>query len=256
MTLTQDEAWRRQLAFIRAFIRWLGSASGGAQAWEKSGVCAAIVPAAANRSIPNSVLVEDADRLAGSYDELATAYDDAGVNSWTVWLHEGDWDSRELLETKGHRFDGSPLAMVLELAKWQPEDLGDLDWDADASFDELGRVNDLAYGYDPPGMAPALERPAGEISIRLYRARAEGGVLASVLGMLDEGDDSGVLFVATVPKMRGRGFASRLLTAALIEARERGMATSSLQASALGSPIYERLGFKTYFRFSLLERRR
>ena len=54
--------------------------------------------------------------------------------------------------------------------------------------------------------------------------------------------------------MRGRRLASRLLTAALLEARERGMKTSSLQASALGSPIYERLGYRTYFRFHIMER--
>ena len=43
--------------------------------------------------------------------------------------------------------------------------------------------------------------------------------------------------------------------AAMVEARERGMRTSSLQASAMGSPIYERLGYEPYFRFHLLERR-
>ena len=68
-------------------------------------------------------------------------------------------------------------------------------------------------------------------------------------------DDAGILFVATPPEMRGRRLASRLLTAALIEARGRGMRTSSLQASALGSPIYERLGYSTHFSFHIMERR-
>ena len=102
-------------------------------------------------------------------------------------------------------------------------------------------------------MAPAIAAPAGDVQLRLYRARAEGEV-ACVLGTLDVEDDAGIIFVATPPAMRGRRLASRLLTAALIEARERGMRTSSLQASALGSPIYERLGYRTYFRFHILER--
>ncbi len=254
MTLPASDARRRQLDFIRGFIQWLGSASKGARVWDVPGVSAAIVPAAADRSIPNSVLPESRQALSDSYDELARAYDEAGVKTWTVWLHEDDSETQSFLEGKGHDFDGSPVAMALELAGWEPEDLGDLDWDADASFAELGRLNDVAYGYDPPGMAPAIAAPAGAVAIRLYRARMDGE-LGCVLGMLDVADDSGVLFVATTPEMRGRGLASRLLTAALLEARERGMRTSSLQASKLGSPIYERLGYQIYFRFHIMERR-
>ncbi|MDQ2676634.1 MAG: GNAT family N-acetyltransferase, partial [Actinomycetota bacterium] len=133
--------------------------------------------------------------------------------------------------------------------------LGGLDWDAAGTFDELGRLNDEAYGYErETGMARALLAPTPDSGIRLYRARYDGEV-ASVLGILDVEDDAGVLFVATPPRHRGRGLASRLLTAALIEARARGVRTSSLQASALGSPIYERLGYAARFRFHLLERR-
>jgi len=253
MTLSHDEARRRQAGFIREFIQWIGSASAGAEVWEAPGVSAAIVPAAATRSIPNSVIPESARALAASYDELARAYRDAGVQSWTVWLHEGDSEAQAFLEANGHALDGAPVAMELELSDWEAEDLGDLDWDAEASFVELGRINDLAYGYDPPGMSPAIAAPVRDVQIRVYRARLEGQV-ACVLGTLDVEDDAGIIFVATPPEMRGRRLASRLLTAALLEARERGMRTSSLQASALGSPIYERLGYRTFFRFHILER--
>ena len=254
MTLTHEEVRRRQVDFIRGFIGWMGSASEGADTLERPGVSAAIVPAASKRSIMNSVVAEDASALAAVYDELAQAYRDAGVEAWTIWIHEGDQESQGFLEGKGHAFDGSPVAMALELSEWKAEDLGDLDWDAAAGYDELGRLNDLAYGYEAQtGMSNALLAPASELPIRLYRARSDGEV-ACVLGTLDVGDDAGILFVATPPEMRGRRLASRLLTAALIEARERGMKTSSLQASALGSPIYERLGYRTYFRFHIMER--
>jgi GNAT superfamily N-acetyltransferase len=254
MTLTHEEVRRRQVEFIRSFIGWMGGASAGAGTFERPGVSAAVVPAAARRSIVNSVVAEDAGALAAAYDDLAQAYRDAGVKAWTVWIHEGEQDSQEFLETKSHAFDGSPVAMALELSEWEAEDLGDLDWDADASYDELGRLNDLAYGYEPKtGMANALLAPRSELPIRLYRARSEGEV-ACVLGTLDVEDDAGIVFVATPPATRGRRLASRLLTAALIEAKERGMRTSSLQASALGSPIYERRGYRTSFRFHIMER--
>jgi GNAT superfamily N-acetyltransferase len=254
MSLDAEGAWQRQLEFIHGFIQWMGSASPGAKVWETSGLSAAIVPAAATRSIPNSAIPESAEALAASYDELALAYREAGVKTWTVWLHEDDSEAKEFLEANGHEFDGAPVAMALELETWEPEDLGDLDWDADASYDELGRINDLAYGYDPPGMAPAMGTPAEDVPLRLYRARVDGEV-ACVLGMLDSEEDSGVVFVATPPELRGRRLASRLLTAALVEAWQRDMKTSSLQASALGSPIYGRLGYETHFRFHIMERR-
>ncbi|MDX6587539.1 MAG: hypothetical protein QOI31_2012 [Solirubrobacterales bacterium] len=255
MTLTHDEVQRRQVDFIRGFIQWLGSTSPDSAEWERPGVSAAIVPAAAERSIMNSVMAEGAEHLASAYDELAQTYRDAGIQAWTVWIHEGDQEAQGFLEAKGHAFDGAPVAMALELSGWEAEDLGDLDWDSGATFDELGRLNDLAYGYEPKtGMANAILAPASDLPLRLYRARSEGEV-ACVLGTLDVEGDAGILFVATPPEMRGRRLASRLLTAALIEARERGMRTSSLQASALGSPIYERLGYRTYFRFHILERR-
>ena len=255
MKSAHTEVWRQQLAFIRSYIFWLGRASAGAEVWEAPGVVAAIVPIAALRSLPNSVAPESAQALAASYDELAKAYADAGVETWTVWLHEDDAEARAFLEAKGHELDGAPVAMAMNLSEWEPEDLGDLDWDTEAGFDELGRLNDLAYGYDPEsGMASAIVAPPDDSAIRLYRARADGEV-ACVLGTIDEGDDSGIIFVATAPAMRGRGLASRLMTAALIEARDRGMRTTSLQASALGSPIYERLGYRTYFRFNIMERR-
>ena len=47
----------------------------------------------------------------------------------------------------------------------------------------------------------------------------------------------------------------RLTAVALADAQRRGLATSSLQASALGQPVYERLGFAGDFRLHMYERR-
>jgi predicted acetyltransferase len=77
-----------------------------------------------------------------------------------------------------------------------------------------------------------------------------------VLATIDHEDDLGVYFVATYPEHRGKGLASRLLTAALIEGLDRGMRTSSLQSSARGEPLYARLGYEADFRLHLYELRR
>ena len=71
-----------------------------------------------------------------------------------------------------------------------------------------------------------------------------------------DGDDLGFYFVATDPDRRGRGLASRLMSIAMTEARERGLRTTSLQSSAMGRPVYERLGFGADFEMRMYEHRR
>ena len=90
--------------------------------------------------------------------------------------------------------------------------------------------------------------------LRLYQARVDGEP-ASVLGTLDEGDDCGIYLVATLKEHRGKGLAGRLLHVALAEARERGLRTSSLQATKLGYPVYERLGYEPICTLQMWERR-
>ena len=94
-----------------------------------------------------------------------------------------------------------------------------------------------------------------DVPLRLYQARV-GGEPACVLGTLDDGTDCGVYLVATLKEHRGKGLARRLLHAALIEARDRGLATSTLQSTKFGYPVYERLGYETACNMEMWERRR
>jgi GNAT superfamily N-acetyltransferase len=47
----------------------------------------------------------------------------------------------------------------------------------------------------------------------------------------------------TVPEARGRGYARKILEAAVAECRTRGPRVITLHASRFGRPIYERFGF-------------
>ena len=132
---------------------------------------------------------------------------------------------------------------------------GDLLWDLEATPDELGRINDLAYGFGPgEGMAAAFGHAPESLGQRRYRALVDGEV-ACVLATMDHAADTGVYFVATHPEHRGGRLASRLLGQALRDARERGQRTASLQASAMGAGVYRRLGFQDAFRLLMYERR-
>jgi ribosomal protein S18 acetylase RimI-like enzyme len=53
-----------------------------------------------------------------------------------------------------------------------------------------------------------------------------------------------VSFVATRPAARGQGLATAVTRAALLDARQRGARTASLQATAMAERLYNRLGFQ------------
>ena len=251
----RDEALAIQRRALADCLRMVGSSAPGSAVFERDGVTAAIVPASPHRSIVNSVSYEDPEALLGVLEELGSRYEQAGVDAWTVWVPDFERETIARLEAAGHRFDGKPLAMVLELERFEAPEIGDLDWDAEASPDLLGPMNELAYGDHGAGMALALAAPPVEL-VRLYQARVDGEP-ACVLGTIDhEGDDLGIYFVATDPERRGRGLATRLMVAALADAKRRGLRTSSLQASAMGEPIYRKLGYEPHFHLQLYERRR
>ena len=252
--MNRERALALQKRGLHDWIAILGASSEGSRTLDADGVVAAIVPACPQRSICNSVSYESPEALGAALERLDAVYQEAGVAAWTVWVPEFDREAVELLEAAGHVFDGSPMAMSVELEGFAGPEVGDLDWDTDVDPPELGRLNDLAYGIaGPEGMAPGLSSPPPDL--RLYQARVDGSP-ACVLGTIDHDRDLGFYFVATHPDHRGHGLASRLITAAVIEARDRGMATSSLQGSAMGQSVYRRLGYGDDFTLHMYERRR
>lgn len=62
--------------------------------------------------------------------------------------------------------------------------------------------------------------------------------------LLTAGGAAGIYNITTVERARGRGIGSALTACAVHVGRERGMKVATLQASTMGRPIYERLGFR------------
>lgn len=254
MTIDLARAAEIQRNALADWVRAVAAGARTAELFDRDGVTACAVPACPDRSIVNSVTYTHGEGLVRLYDELRDFYERLGIEAWTVWVPDFDPGTVEALEGAGHTFDGKPTAMVLELDGWEPPPIGDLDWDRDGDPETFGRINDLAYGYTPEtGYARAMSQPVDGYTI--YRARADGET-ACVVGTLEhDRGDLGIYFVATVPEHRGKGLTSRLMAVALSEASERGLVTSSLQASAMGQPIYANLGYVGYFRLHLYERR-
>jgi GNAT superfamily N-acetyltransferase len=238
------------VAGIAAFSRAMVTVAPQASVWERDGVVAAAFPRTPDRSFINGVVYDDPDALRAAVPELAAFYEQHGVRAWHVWVPEGDTAVATTLEQAGHALDGVPRAMVLDLDELRVPG-GGLEWEESADVTELTALNAAAYGW-APGEFVISGVPVGGRVFYAHDDRAR----RSTLMTLDSGEDAMVSLVATAEEARGRGLASRLMSEALLRARECGQRTSTLQATKAGAPIYARLGYRDLGAIQMWERRR
>ena len=252
--MSRDEAaWSRMLESMRVFFRSLPARSAGGRALEVDGVVAGVTPAVPERSLPNSVLYASEEALEAALDELASAYEEAGVSAWTVWVPEHHERARTLLRRAGHVLDATPAAMIASLDRIEPPRPADPKPEPRPTLEDIARVNDLAYGTGDAFQRLLGDGPADPASA--YVASLDGEPAATVVTQEHAGDCS-VWWVATVPSARGRGLAAGLMRRALAEGRARGCEVTTLQATKLGQPLYQRLGYRTIGTIEMWERRR
>lgn len=239
----RSELCERAIESLGLEIELFGSASEAGRVLRLPGVIASVSPLTPDRSLFNSVSAVDAAALEESIEKLAAIYAGAGVRAWTVWVPDDDRASAGLLERRGHVLDASPRSMGLELVDLRPP-AQTLPGDAELVEGELGQIgaiNDLAYGIDDRSWATAINQTP-DLTLRTLVAVIGGEAVSSAI-VLEGGDDACLTGVATVPEHRGKGLAAAIVAQLLTESRERGIRAGTLQASASGSPIYERLGF-------------
>ncbi len=238
-----------------AGYRAIGTAAAGSFWREvRPGVQATVVPGCPDRSLPNSVVYTDAGAVLDAHDELTALYDDAGVRAWTVWVVPGDEGLAAGLQARGHAIDGTPAVMVARMEEVDLAAAGELDLDPAPSWAVFGDLNDRAYGLPPGTFAPILAG-MGDPCLHLHIARLGGEAVAGLATIEAGQGDSELAFVATVPEARGRGLGAALIRHALRGARERGCTSTTLEASAMGEPLYARLGYRGLGSMRMLERR-
>jgi GNAT superfamily N-acetyltransferase len=235
-----------QWAGIVALVRLQGEYTPGATLIEEDGMVASVVPVAATSSIVNAALAVDPAATPSHLERLSRAFGEAGATKWGLWVDGEDGRAAGIAREQGMVLDSRPAPMVA--------DLDDLPFDEAAErrqtdFATVGRVNDLAYAYEQPKLAPAIA--ALPDTLLAYCADGDDSVAMAY----DVGTDTAVWFVATLPHARGKGLAAGILRRLLLDARERGQRTASLQASPAGRPLYERLGFRTVGSLHLYEQR-
>ena len=220
----------------------------------RPGVTAGLCPAIPHRSVFNSVVYRDPEALEAALPELARAYEDADVLAWTVWTPEEDVPARVALEANGHVLDATPQAMAAPLDEVDAgEGASGLDWERADGVDEMCTVLAGAFGLEPELISRVL--PGFERVAHVYLARRSGRP-AACTAALDVAGDCGIYWVGTLPEARGAGLATGLMRQALLDGRERGCTTTSLQATAMGRPVYRRLGYRELGVIEMWERRR
>jgi ribosomal protein S18 acetylase RimI-like enzyme len=246
------ELARRQAASHRAFYGLLGRAPGN-RLLELPGVQAAIVPGCPDRSMPNAVVFEDADALLAAHPHLVAAYAAAGVGAWTVWTGPGEEEVGRRLVPLGHVPDGRPPLMAAELEALDLGSRREVDLVAAPCWRDVGELNDEAYGLSGAPLETAL---AGlpEAAAHVLIARADGHPAACAV-VLVCGEDAYVCFVAVASAARGRGLCSELLRRALTRAAQDGATSTTLEASAMGAPIYAAMGYRSLGQMGMWERR-
>src|SRR5439155_26447931 len=109
------------LAGLRSFGALVAGGAADARVLELDGVSGNIAPRAIAGAAANSVIYEDSGSLVASLDRLTSAYEDAGVESWRVWVPEGDRTAAGLLARAGFEPSEVRTGMGLELERFDGE---------------------------------------------------------------------------------------------------------------------------------------
>lgn len=251
---SDEELERRRRAGAPSFWTRLAKGARDASVLTFGGdVVAAVLPRSPQRSVMNCVFYEDGDALLAVRDDLEEIYRDAGVAAWTVWVPGGDTATADGLAAAGHVLDANPAAMgaVLDEMDLAPRGVAEVrpsnDWGA------LARLNAAAYGTPEDDWVEALGGQSDALGA-LYVVGDPADPEASAFISEHDGNAE-VCFVATRAASRGRGLASELLRHALRESAQLGCETTTLEATKLGRPVYERMGYRVLGELEMWERR-
>lgn len=206
----------------------------------RPGVLAVVNPVSPDDGFPNSVLYEDQRAAIDALDDLDAAYAAAGIRGRMMWVDPGDEELATALAGRGWELEGVAEVMGAAIDDLRLVPLGDLDLDAHPRWVDVGRIDDLAWG-EGPGMEThfAARPPAGG---HAFVARV-AGMPAACAAVEIAVTDAYVSCVGVVEEHRRRGLAARVVCAALIAARQAGARTTTLDSTAMGRGVYERLGY-------------
>lgn len=158
------------------------------------------------------------------------------------------------LQAHGFTHEGGPTAMAIDLRALDqnaalPAGLTIERVEHDHSI--LSQVCAKSFGMPQFVIEPMRALFDGlceEPRIHHYLAKLNGEPVACAMLFLGS-DAAGIYNVATLAHARGRGIGAAITLAPLRDARNLGYHVGILQASTMGKPLYERLGFQENFKY-------
>jgi len=237
-----------QVAGHRAWYRTFVSA--GSELREFGSAQALMTTMRPERSLVNAVVYTDPGDVP--LVELAAFFEP--VEAWCVWVQPGHDALVEACQARGMTIDATPMLMAAEL---DAVDVAQRDVTAEitgGSWDEIGAINDAAYGLPADHFAPVMRRLSTD-GYLLAVARRGGAALACAAVVIDQ-SNAEVVFVATLPEARRQGLAAECVRSALRDAADHGCTTTTLEATAAGEPVYAAMGYRSFGRYRMLEARR
>jgi GNAT superfamily N-acetyltransferase len=122
--------------------------------------------------------------------------------------------------------------------------------DAGSIADAEALIAESFGADDPPGSM--LGPKAISDRFQVWVGRVDGRPVSTATAYVSDGF-VGVYAVATTPIARGRGYGAALSWTATLY---RPDLPATLQASPMGQPVYERMGYRTVARFTVWEHER
>ena len=198
------------------------------------------VPAPPNNATLTRV-PKDPDDIARRALDFFGGSPGGGFQVWSLWPS---------LDLSSHGFSGGETPCMVRdaggVARAAPKELGIEEVSDDAGMFEAWSVVRIVF------MGGRVREPFWDARVlsdryRVWIGRVDGRTVTTATAFMSDGY-VGVYAVGTLPEARGRGYGEALTWAATLC---RPDLPATLQASEMGAPIYERMGFRTVASFNV-----
>lgn len=193
-------------------------------------------------------------KLARTLERVLAYYGRAGV-PFRVHLASEQAAAAQELMARGFTEAPSIPCMVLPDARCAPFPVSDLAVRQASDPQTLRAFQTVAFesfGYPVEMAALALTEDLMRLPHVALFVGYLGAEPACCSALLVTNDMAGVYWVGTPPRFRQRGLGAAITAHAVAAGRRRGCRQACLQASPMGAPVYQRMGFvecRTYLAF-------